>query len=223
MDSTSTTAYSACTSPHSVSDLTVGSHTFRVRATDPAGNVDGSPASRTWTVEASPGPCAPVTLTASADAWIEQNSATSNKGSDSILKVKSQGPTDNFRALVTFALPAVPEGCALESATLRLYAPSAAPGRSIEAVRLAGPWTESGVTWASQPMTTGAAATTPSATGLREWNVTTAVQAMYDAANHGFLIRDAAESGSGFEQSFHAREKGESPPVLMVRFVAVTS
>jgi hypothetical protein len=42
---------------------------------------------------------------------------------------------------------------------------------------------------------------------------------MYDGDNHGFLIRDAAESGSGFEQQFHAREKGESPPVLVVRFV----
>jgi hypothetical protein len=44
------------------------------------------------------------------------------------------------------------------------------------------------------------------------------VQAMYSGQNHGFLIRDQSESGSGFEQSFHAREKGENPPQLVLRF-----
>jgi hypothetical protein len=41
-----------CSSPRDYSSLTVGSHTFLVRATDAAGNTDGSPASRTWTVRA---------------------------------------------------------------------------------------------------------------------------------------------------------------------------
>jgi hypothetical protein len=48
----STTDYSACTSPKAYSDLAAGSHTFRVRAIDAAGNVDGTPAARTWTIEA---------------------------------------------------------------------------------------------------------------------------------------------------------------------------
>ena len=40
-----------CTSPEGYSDLRDGSHTFRVRATDAAGNADGTPAERTWTVD----------------------------------------------------------------------------------------------------------------------------------------------------------------------------
>ena len=34
--------------------LADGSHTFRVRAIDPAGNVDGTPATHTWTIDATP-------------------------------------------------------------------------------------------------------------------------------------------------------------------------
>ncbi|MGB2952711.1 MAG: chitobiase/beta-hexosaminidase C-terminal domain-containing protein, partial [Gaiellaceae bacterium] len=44
-------AYSGCSSPAAYSGLADGSHTFSVRATDPAGNTDPTPASLTWTVD----------------------------------------------------------------------------------------------------------------------------------------------------------------------------
>jgi large repetitive protein len=47
-------AYVACTSPRQYTGLAGGSHQFRVRARDAAGNVDGSPATRSWTVDATP-------------------------------------------------------------------------------------------------------------------------------------------------------------------------
>jgi large repetitive protein len=37
-------AFAPCTSPQAYSELAPGSHSFRVRATDAAGNVDASPA-----------------------------------------------------------------------------------------------------------------------------------------------------------------------------------
>lgn len=40
-----------CASPQAYSNLSEGEHTFQVRASDAAGNVDGTPASRTWTVD----------------------------------------------------------------------------------------------------------------------------------------------------------------------------
>ena len=57
----------------------------------------------------------------------------------------------------------------MTSATLRLYAASYKTGRTLQAWRLAAPWTESGVNWNNQPPTTGTAATVASGSGYREW------------------------------------------------------
>jgi hypothetical protein len=50
--------FAPCTSPQDYSGLTPGGYSFRVRATDTAGNVDGTPATRVWTV-VSPPPASP--------------------------------------------------------------------------------------------------------------------------------------------------------------------
>jgi hypothetical protein len=55
---------------------------------------------------------------------------------------------------VHFALSAVPAGCRVTDTTLRLNASAAATGRTLQAIRLAAPWTEGGVKWSNQPRTT---------------------------------------------------------------------
>ncbi len=57
-------SWAACASPKSYSGLSVGTHAFSTRATDAAGNTDGSPATHTWTVEAVPPPPPPPDTTA---------------------------------------------------------------------------------------------------------------------------------------------------------------
>src|SRR5207248_3756454 len=47
-------SWSACTSPHTTAALGEGSHTFDVRATDAAGNTDGTPASHAWSIDLGP-------------------------------------------------------------------------------------------------------------------------------------------------------------------------
>ena len=44
-------AFALCTSPVTYTGLPAGNQTFRVRATDPAGNQDASPASRDWRID----------------------------------------------------------------------------------------------------------------------------------------------------------------------------
>jgi hypothetical protein len=200
-----------------------------VRARDAAGNVDATPAVYAWvivsdTLPPPPPPPAtecgsPVTVRANADAWIDQNSSSNNFGSDSILKLQSKQTANNMRALVGFSLPARPLGCVIYSATLRIYAASGASGRTLLARRIAAPWAESAVRWDNQPAATGEAAVADAGSGWRQWNVAAQVQAMYDlGAAFGFLIHDAVEDDASYEQQFHSREKGETPPELVVTF-----
>jgi hypothetical protein len=55
--------YTACTSPASYTNLTNATHTFAVRATDPAGNTDGSAATSTWIVNVPVGDMTPPDTT----------------------------------------------------------------------------------------------------------------------------------------------------------------
>ncbi len=216
--------FAACASPHALTGLAVGAHELRILATDAAGNPDPSPAVHSWTVQAgepeepgTPQPCptGPITLGSGRDAWV-LSSSSGNNGSDSVLKVESK-TGDNARALVRFELPALPEGCTVTDASLRLFAGSSTNGRTLQAVQVTAPWTESGVTWSNQPASGGPAATVASGSGWRQWSVAGQVNAMYAGTNHGFLIRDAAENGGGANQAFHSREKApDNPPQLVL-------
>jgi hypothetical protein len=219
-DSDGASDWVACASPKVYSGLSAGApYSLDIRAVDRAGNVDSTPATHTWTVVAPN--CTTQTVSADADAWVDQASASNNSGSDTTLKLLSKGPSNNARALVRFtSLPAPPAGCELQSATLRLYASASAADRPLEAIRLASGWSETGVTWANQPATTGGVATTTSGLGYREWDVTSQVNAMTAASNHGFLIRDAAENAAGSEQQFHSREKPTDRPQLVYRYAS---
>ncbi len=74
---------------------------------------------------------------------------------DPTLKIVSKGPAHNTRGLVRFNLPALPAGCAVESATLRLHLNALATDRVLEAWQVGGSWSEGGVTWDNQPATVG--------------------------------------------------------------------
>ncbi|HSL30382.1 MAG TPA: NosD domain-containing protein [Anaerolineales bacterium] len=162
----------------------------------------------------------PLPVTADADSWVDQNSPTANFALSGVLKVQSQ-VGGNSRALVRFSLPPAQSGCILGSARLYMSAASAATGRILDVIALAGDWSEDTVNWNNQPGVTGAAAAAASDSGLRYWDVTHQVQAMYDTGfNHGFLIHDRAEGGSGFEQQFASRESSEDGPQLLLRFIS---
>jgi large repetitive protein len=191
-------------------------------AKDPPGDVDGSPAPPSSTVEASPSDCSGALEIAAADgdAWVSQSSPADNMGGDSVLKVEtSEG--GNARALVRFALPEIPTACQVKSATLRLYSGSYKEGRTLQALPLARPWTESVVNWSNQPSTVGKAAEAPSraSAGYLEWDVTSQVLGMYTGTNNGFLVRDSVEDGGGLAQGFNSREQGViNPPQLVISY-----
>ena len=61
-------AWSGCSSPKSYSGLSNGTHSFEARAVDGTGNVDPSPASRTWTVNVTSAGANLVVSTTGSDA-----------------------------------------------------------------------------------------------------------------------------------------------------------
>ena len=158
------------------------------------------------------------TASAAADSWVDQLLSVVNFGSDTALNVQSLA-LDNRRLLVRFTLPSVPSHCSVTAAKLRLFATSAATGRTLNALRIAAAWSESSVTWSNQPATTGGAATASSGTGYVEWNVMSQVQAMYSGSNNGLLVTDASEGAiAAAAQAFASREAGSNPPQLVITF-----
>ncbi len=159
------------------------------------------------------------TVTASADSYVDQAllTANSNFGTATTVRVRSESLA-NQRTLVRFSLPAVPSYCTLTVAKLRLHASSATTGRTLQALRAAASWTETGVTWNNQPGTTGTAVTTSSATGWIEFDVKAHVDAMYVGTNNGFVVRDATEGALVAQSQVFSSREGANPPQLVLTF-----
>jgi hypothetical protein len=156
------------------------------------------------------------TVTASKDTYVAEDAPSGNFGTSSDLFVTSK-TSANRRTLVGFNLPALPSGCSVTGATLRLFAASAVSGRTLYAYRAAASWGETTATWSNQPATTGSAASTTSGTGWRSWDVTSQVQAMYPpGSNNGFIVRDSTEgSAAAPEQKFDSRENVNDPQLIV--------
>lgn len=164
------------------------------------------------------------TVGANRDTYVRQDQATNNFGTANDLYVQSRDGSRNRRTLLYMPLPSKPSGCLVSSATLRLNAATVTSGRTIEAFRAATSWTETGVTWNTQPATVGSAATSDSGStiGWKEWNVTAQVELMYSGTNNGFVLKDAIENlAAAPDQIYDSREGGSNEAELVVSFAGV--
>ena len=174
-------------------------------------------ATATATATATPTPTQ-VAFTATADAGVDQGNATTNFGALASMDVRSgSGPTKK-RSFVVFDLSSIPAGSTISSATLDLCAIAVpATTRTYQVERVAVAWTESGVTWSSQPAvaaTGSATTTTPSVAGCMSWTATTDVQDWVNgvASNFGWRVRDSSEGTGPALTTFRAREDVGVPP-----------
>ncbi|HEV8682133.1 MAG TPA: DNRLRE domain-containing protein [Actinomycetota bacterium] len=156
------------------------------------------------------------TVIADADSYVDENAPASNYGNSTSVQIQSRQGGRNRRVLVHFPLPAAPF-CSVTSATLRLYANAAKPGRTLQAYQAATPWTEGTVNWLTQPPTTGSPSTTTSATGWGQFDVTAQVQSLFAVLNTGFVVRDSVEDENpASTQQFSSRDAPTYRPELVI-------
>jgi hypothetical protein len=86
-------AWSACLPPASYGPLGYGSHTFNVRALDPASNVDASPATLTWTVAAPIPPGPPPTTATTPTTASNPTGLLTSSGLARALRLPAAGST----------------------------------------------------------------------------------------------------------------------------------
>ncbi|HWO21656.1 MAG TPA: DNRLRE domain-containing protein [Kofleriaceae bacterium] len=167
-----------------------------------------------------------VTVPASADAMLSSASPSSMKeryGARPVLRA-----SDHEAALLRFDLGAIPQGAAIESATLKIsasLAPTAGP-TTISVHRVQAPWSEAAVTYESfsqafDPQVIGAL-TVDGPHAHESVNLTSTVQGWQSGAspNHGVLLTTSASH----ETTFVSREGAAAPqqPTLEVCYTHLT-
>ena len=141
--------FAPCASPQAYSGLGDGVHGFQVRAMDPTGVADPTPAGRSWTIDTSGKTT--LTFSAEADARLEEANPDTNYGSDTALVV---GLSPNREAYLRFTVTGV-TGSVL-SAKLRLFRTSHLFGSGPAVFAAGSSWSETGITWRSRPARTSA-------------------------------------------------------------------
>jgi 2',3'-cyclic-nucleotide 2'-phosphodiesterase/3'-nucleotidase/5'-nucleotidase len=252
------TAYASKTLPGNVGDMlmvtgvpTMESYGLRFRCNNVATTATGFPAASTVLSHIDPLPAGTtsptVTLSASAtigagtytlapmaDSQVASGHATTNYGTGTNMYVQSAASGyGNERGWLKFDLSALPNGETISSANLQLWNWKAT-GAALPAEVRGGTddgWTETGITWNTQPAFGPALATQTLAAGSSnlwyDWNVTSFVQGKWNGNKLVSLVvkpvtEDSAASPTP-SYAFDSKEYGSNAPMLKVTTQAGTA
>lgn len=165
---------------------------------------------------AQPAQASPLSLTSVADSYVLSTSGTSNFGT--ALAIKDSAST--YRGLVKFDTSSIPVGSTINSATLKLYGTFTPSSGGIRVHSELDSWTESAVTWGTQPAwnnTVLATSSTPLANTWLSISLPSSSVTAGTKTNYGFDF-----SPSGIVDSVASRETANGPQ-LLVDYTAPTS
>jgi len=187
------------------SDTTVSpgtTYTYRVIARDMSGNASDPSVAATATT-----PAQSQAFGAAADAHVDEATPSTNFGTATSLRVDG-GTGTHVESYVSFALSGL--SGTVRHATLRVWASSGTGDGPIVTPTTTG-WTETGITWANKPPSTGEAIADVAGISTGTWielDVTNTV-----AGNGTYAFRLLGDSTDGVD--FHSRE-GANDPQLVV-------
>ena len=231
LDSRDPDMWLECFNPTFYSNLTTGSHTLEVRALDGNENYDPTPARYTWNVGV-PANCdqANVTLTPTADGWVDEVNPVESFLFDQELEVRSGAdgdptavppePVDRPERAHADPLPGADGRHRLRA---RVGHAAAVRRRHDRGPHARGAAARGLVprehAHLDQPARHARRRRRPrrqAGEGYREWDVKAHVEAMIEGGvSHGWQIRDSHESDpDGGDQSFASRETPQDPPEI---------
>ena len=200
-------SFTACTSPALYSSLSDGAHSLQVRAIDIVGNTDPTPASSTWTIE-NTGTL--VTVTADADAWVDQARPNRNAGRDTVLATdKSSNGTADRQSYFRFRVTGVNE---IVSAKLRMWVTNGSTNGP-QVFRTSSTWSETGITWANKPAPMGGLLEDKGNVPQNAWVEYDVTPAVTGNGDYGFVTTTTSTDAT----DVNSREVATRAPVLELR------
>ena len=154
-----------------------------------------------------------ATLTVANDSMVVQSTPTTSYGQAVPITVRSLAG-DNRRLLIRPALTAIPAGCTLTSAVLKLTVTAFRGGRTYQAYALASDWGINTANWNNQPAVVGAPATATTSNTTWSIDVVGPMSTLYAngaGGNYGLLIKDSAEDSSTERTNSYDSLNGSSP------------
>jgi hypothetical protein len=167
-----------------------------------------------------------ATLIADEDAYVHSNAGDHNHGGDKKLIIDSKS-NDIARVLLKFDLSSIPSGATIVDATLTLCSNNDYPdagGRIHDVHHLNSAWSESNVTWDTQPVAGSkvAAVVYPGVETCVGFAVGASVQTWVSGgANHGWRISDSNEGNKDADVEYLPHEENNSAdgPFLVIDYL----
>ncbi|MEY9092372.1 DNRLRE domain-containing protein [Paenibacillus sp. RC84] len=174
-------------------------------------------------VDIVPPPVKKAVLLPVQDAFVREGMPKLNYGSEQdMFAGYNPGLNERYRSLVRFDLAALPPLQKLTKAELKIFSDyENVPEALIGLYEAQEPWTEDGITWDNQPVSTSLQLQEKAGKtrGYINFDLLELVKKWYQtpSANYGLLLKALDETSA--YQRFYTREQGKTPPLLEIEYL----